>query len=446
LAPLVASMSLGFTSPALDTMLGRGAPGASAVPPELLIFGGAAGPDDQAASLFSSLVNIGALVGAVCGGRLCKQAGRCNALRAAAVLMGACWWWVALATSALHLCLARVVMGLGVGLQSVATPTYIAEVSPPEWRGMLGTMNAGAILLGVMVVDFAGGSVFRAGPAREFCHWRQLACFVAVSAVVLLGAAAVLPEPSAGRRRSSAEQSPGPASPETPAIHLTPSESLLPPARLVLGGLVPMVWQQLSGVNAVLFFGQSILRAVGVAGADLLGVGVLAVQLCGIVVAACIIDLVGRRPLLLGSSMGMAAGAGGLAVCLWLPEPPAVGVVGCLCVYVLSFSLGLGPVPWLLLPELDLPHQVRVTLASVATAANWACSFVVTGPPLVALQGRCGLAGVFAVFCVVCLVGAVLMALLVPETKAHQRRQGLERRFTFAFSPHGSLRSRFFTP
>jgi len=256
--------------------------------------------------------------------------------------------------------------------------------------------------------------------------------------VVLLGATTVLPEPSRARRIL------GERSPETVAVEATVQDdgvrAVPGMAWTVLAGLVPMVWQQLSGVNAVIFFGQSILQAGGVGGANLLGVGVIAVQLAGIVLAASIIEVLGRRPLLLGSCMGMAVGAGSLAFFLWLPRPPAVGVVGALCVYVLAFSLGLGPVPWLLLPELDLPKKVRVTLASIATAANWACSFAVTGPPLVCLQSVCGLPGVFAVFSGICALGTVLIALLVPETKERRRRQGLERRFTFNLSPRGSLR------
>lgn len=418
LAPLVASMSLGFTSPALDTMRGRSTTGM--VPTELRVFADAEG---QAASLFSSLVNVGALLGALSGGRLCKRVGRGNTIRAAAVLMGACWWWVALTSSAMHLCVARVAMGLGVGLQSVATPTYIAEVSPPKIRGALGTMNAAAILVGVMVVDFAGGSIFRAGINRELCAWRSLACFVAVSAMLLLGASAVLPERSL-RRSLPLQAANGEWSVSSPSSSATTDD--LPGRRVFLAGLIPLVWQQLSGVNAVIFFGQSILSTAGVQGANILGVAVIAVQLVGVLFAACLIDRAGRRPLLIGSCLGMALGAGALAVCLAFRHPPGVAVVAALCLYVLSFSLGLGPIPWLLPAELD--RRVRVQLASIATAANWACSFAVTGPPLEVLQRAFGLSGSFAVFSGICLVGTVLIALLVPETKPGQ---------FFPFSPRG---------
>merc|ERR1712087_489600 len=132
---------------------------------------------------------------------------------------------------------------------------------------------------------------------------------------------------------------------------------------------------------------------------------------------------------LLISTAGLSLSAGLLVFFLRLQSPPALAVVGSLGGYVLSFAIGLGPVPWLLLPELGLPSHLRARAASVATASNWGCSFIVTGPPLEAVKAAWGLSGSFLLFGIVCLLGMVLIALLVPETRV-RRRMGLERRLS----------------
>jgi len=423
------------------------------VPSRLVAFSGSA-----SASWFSSLINVGALFGALGGGWVCTYAGRCNSLRIAAMLIGVSWIWVALSTSATQLCIARLPIGLGVGLQSVATPMFIAESSPPKLRGALGTLNAAAILLGVVVVDAVGGSVFRSGAQSEFCEWRQLAIFVSSCAATLFICSAFLPEPrvaGADCATPSAAETPTAASLESGAssvisprrlVSVSPmtadSGTFQPPSqycKLALAGLIPMVWQQLSGINAVVFFGQSILASVGIKAYNILGTSVIAIQLLGVLLAAFAIERLGRRPLLLISVGGMSLAAASLAVLLHFPKPPAAGVIIGMYAYVLFFSVGLGPVPWLLLPELGLPKDLRAAAASFATAANWGCSFAVTGPPLNALEQAFGLSGAFAVFGGICLIGFILMAALVPETSdLRTRRRGLERRFSIA-SPHGTL-------
>lgn len=419
-APLVAAMSLGFTSPALETMEGE-VPFAGSVrhpPPQLVVFGDCR----ECLSWFSSLVNCGALAGALLGAPLCKQVGQRNVLRIAALLMGGAWSWMSTVSSPWQLCTLRVPIGVGVGLQSVAAPSLIASVSPPHLRGALGTANAAAILLGVMAVGSLGGSVARAGPQGEFCQWRHLSIWVACSAVLVLAATMVLPKPAP----PAAELSPVNVSIVSngiaPVLELAEATSSSwvqrrHHRRLAVAGLVPMLWQQLSGINTIVFFGQGLLASAGVQNYNLLGVLVMGAQLSGIAVAACLIERVGRRPLLLLSVTGMAIASACLAVLLQMHHPPGVLIVGALGGYAFLFSVGLGPVPWLLLPELGLPRDLGLKLASFATACNWACSFAVTGPPLAYLEAHFGLSGAFAVFSSISFIGAILIAGLVPETR-----------------------------
>jgi len=400
------------------------------VPDELAIFaqkGGRCGDTNAAADWFSSLVNFGALLGALFSGWLCSRVGQRNVMLLSLVFIAICWAWSAFATEAWQLCAARIPMGLGVGLQSVAAPSLLKEFAPPRLRGTYGTAISAAIVMGVLLVDFIGGSVMRSGDHGEFCQWRRLALLVSLSALIVAGAALPL------LRQSPLAPLPGTPAPTRALAHREagtafcggsrPPFEALTRWRLLLAGFVPMVLQQLGGINAIMFFCQGILEDAHIKDYNMFGLVVILMQLMGILVAAVLVERLGRRPLLLLSSTGMALSAAALSIMLQGKRPPVDGVVGCLCTFSFVFALGLGPVPWLLIPDLTgLPKQHRIRLASFATACNWACSFVVTGAPLSAVKVRWGLTGVFALFSGVCLVGSVLMALLVPETAV--RRAG----------------------
>lgn len=424
MAPMISALSLGFTSPAESTMLGNLKTHPLDVPPgNLKVFDDPEG----AASWFSSIVNIGALVGAFAGGPLCATIGHANVLRIVAALIAISWFGIFFADDASLLVALRVPIGLGVGLQSVACPALISQVSPPHLRGTLGTANAGSILVGVLIIQFVGGTIFRTGDGGEWCEWRGLALFVVAFASCACAAAFVLPGPP--------KQELHPGVPDVTEEQREISRSFISDNamaalpwhsywRPMLGGIVPMVWQNLSGTNTIVFFGQTILAEAGVKNADEVGPTVIAVQLAGIVIAAAVIERLGRRPLLLLSSFIVSVSALGLGLLISAEEPVSWAVVLAMYSYVLAFAVGLGPVPWLLLPELGLPAHLRIAMASVATAANWGASFAVTGPPLNAIQGKFGLNGVFFCFSGITFVGFLLMLAVVPETKqSSQRRQ-----------------------
>ena len=140
--------------------------------------------------------------------------------------------------------------------------------------------------------------------------------------------------------------------------------------------LCVMLFQQFSGINAVIFYSGPLLASAGMANGDLGGVLVMTVQVLATGLALVLMDRLGRRPLLAGSLCGMAAAAALLALHFLLEPPPFVALVA-LFLYIAAFSLGLGPVPWLLMPEL-LPTRARGAAAALATVLNWSCSFLVT--------------------------------------------------------------------
>lgn len=410
-APCIAGLSMAFTSPALSTMKGKATDVSGeplAVPASLVVF-----DSELAASCFSSFVNIGALAGAAAGGTCYTKFGKLATLRAALFALCGAWACSAVTTSVWLLFFARLVTGLGVGLQSVAAPSFLTDVAPPKLRGSLGTLNTFAVLLGVAGIFFLGGLVFRQGFGGEFCDWRGLAALIsAVSACALLLTLA-LPEPPPAITRLDSLRS----------LMQESAATRKADRRRAMSGTIPLFWQQLAGINIIIFFGQGVLESTGIAHSNSLGVTVITVQIVGVAVAAALIDRVGRRPLLLCSigGMGIAAALFAAAVAASIPPGAArvVGIVGPLCMYVFCFALGMGPVPWILLTELGLPSKLRSKVASFATAGNWTASFLITGPLLLAMERACGVAGVFLLCSGMCVLGFLLILLFLPETAEH---------------------------
>lgn len=441
---LVFGYSLGFSSPALPGMLGRqfkhvrcDANGASAA----------------AASLWSAVINIGAAVGALAGGRLVDNVGRKGALLyVAGPLYVVAWTATARAHGPRTLIGARVLLGAGVGASSVAVPVYVAETAPAALRGALGSVTQLAVTVGILLAYVAGALAphesleYACGPARRGAArgaWRSLALVGAVLGGGVVGAAALLPESPAWlvakRRRAAAARALTTLRGGDDARAARDLDALVRSTggaddglgvRVVLaalcgGGdagvrrplaivLCVMLFQQFSGINAVIFYSGPLLASAGMANGDLGGVLVMTVQVLATGLALVLMDRLGRRPLLAGSLCGMAAAAALLALHFLLEPPPFVALVA-LFLYIAAFSLGLGPVPWLLMPEL-LPTRARGAAAALATVLNWSCSFLVT-ETFAGLVARIGAAGAFFGFALVCAVGAAFVAAAVPETK-----------------------------
>lgn len=443
-AALVFGYSLGFSSPALPGMLGRqfrdvecDANGASAAQ----------------ASLWSAIINLGAAMGALAGGRLVDNIGRKGALLyVAGPLYVVAWAATARAHGPHMLISARVLLGGAVGISSVAVPVYVAETAPASLRGALGSVTQLAVTLGILLAYVAGALAphevleyacghSRRGAARG--AWRSLALLGATLGLCVVGAASLLPESPAWlvakRRRAAAARALTTLRGGDDARAARDLDALVRSTggaddglgvRVVLaalcgGGdagvrrplaiiLMVMLFQQFSGINAVIFYSGSLLASAGMANGDLGGVLVMAVQVLATGLALVLMDRLGRRVLLTGSLGGMAVAAALLALHFVVDGPPFIALFA-LFLYIAAFSLGLGPVPWLLMGEL-LPTRARGAAASLATVLNWSCSFLVT-ETFASLVAHIGSGGAFFGFACVCVVGAAYVAATVPETK-----------------------------
>ena len=146
-----------------------------------------------------------------------------------------------------------------------------------------------------------------------------------------------------------------------------------------------MLFQQLSGINAVMFYSVSIFKTAGSSIDSNLATIILGVvNICATIVSNVLVDKVGRKMLLYVSDAGMILSLGVFGAYFYIKdvakdigEPPGWIPLIALVVYVVSFSIGFGPIPWLMMGEV-FPSRIRGAAASIATTFNWACTFLVT--------------------------------------------------------------------
>jgi sugar porter (SP) family MFS transporter len=388
--------------------------------------------------LVTSLLLIGAVVGAIAAGRVADRVGRKLTVLGTAVVFVAGVLLAALTPTYPVLLIARIVIGLAVGSASMVVPLYIGEFAPPKVRGALVSLNQLAITTGILVsylVDYGLSST---------ANWRLMFGLAAIPAVALfIGMLFQRESPhwlvEQGRddeARAVLRQlrAPDQVEPEIAEVReisrgKASARDLLAPAirPALLTGVALAVFQQITGINTVIYYAPSLLHDAGLGSSSALlaNVGIGAVNVGMTIVAIRLLDRTGRRPLLIGGSIGMAIGMFATAFAFiggsHLTGARAIVAIAGLVVYTGSFAIGLGPVFWLLIAEI-YPLRVRGAAMSVASTANWGANFVVTISFLTLLSAIGG-TGVFLLFACLTLVALVYFWRKVPETKGRSLQE-----------------------
>lgn len=305
--------------------------------------------------------------------------------------------WSALAGDVEMLCIARFVLGLSVGTASFVAPMYISEHSPREIRGGMTTFNQFMITLGILIAYIADFAL------KGFSHnWRWMLGFGAVPGAALAVAMVLVPHTPRwliqrerydeakdvlARSRSSeqVEEEVKDIREVAEAQHAAGLRQLLS-ARirpLLLVGIALAVFQQITGVNTVIYFGTTILHYAGFSTNVSVGrtvyLGVINWVFAG--VALLLLDRVGRRPMLLTGTSGMVIGLGVLG---WyfhtgtsFQSHHAWIALASIMFYLAAFEISLGPVFWLMISEI-YPLRIRPKAMAVATVFNWGFNFLVS--------------------------------------------------------------------
>jgi sugar porter (SP) family MFS transporter len=385
----------------------------------------------------TAAVPLGALVAASVAGRITDRFGRRRVLMAAAALFAVGALIAAGITAIWMLVAARLVLGLAIGLAAVVAPLYISETAPFAIRGALVSTYQLAITVGILVSYLTGLVITGAG------MWRHMFGLGAVPGVLFLIGLAFLPEsprwlilkglPDGARasllrlrRRGwnvDGELDEMVRTAQAEAGRKIGYRALLDPAirpALVVGiGLFFL--QQLSGINAVIYYAPEIFSHAGFDSAStqtLATVGIGTVNFLTTILAMFLIERMGRRSLLILGFAGAAATM--LVIALAVINPtlvPSWVVILVLLLYIASFAISLGPLPHVMMSEI-FPLRVRGPGMSMASISNWGFNFVVVFAFPLMLAGP-GLAFTFTIFAVVCLGGILFTLMRVPETTGH---------------------------
>ena len=391
--------------------------------------------------LVTSLLLVGAMIGAIVAGRLSDRIGRKVTVLGPAVVFIVGVALAAFTPTYPVLLLARIIIGLAVGSASMVVPLYIGEFAPPKVRGGLVSLNQLAITVGILVSYLADYGL------SSTRNWRLMFGLAAIPAAALfVGMLFQRESPhwliEQGRddeARAVLRQlrEPDQVEPEITEVReisrgRASARDLLAPAirPLVLTGVALAVFQQITGINTVIYYAPSLLHDAGLGSSSALlanvGIGIVNVGLT--IVAIRLLDRTGRRPLLLGGTIGMAVGMFVTAFAFLggshLAGGAAIAAIAGLVIYTGSFAIGLGPVFWLLIAEI-YPLKIRGAAMSVASTANWGANFVVTISFLTLLSAIGG-TGVFLLFAFLTLVALAYFYFRVPETKGRSL-QAIER-------------------
>lgn len=381
-----------------------------------------------------STLLAGATIGSFTGGSLADQFGRTKTFLLDAIPLAVGAFLCATAQNVQTMIVGRLLAGIGIGISSAIVPLYISEISPTEIRGTLGSVNQLFICIGILAALVAGLPL-----AKNPLWWRTMFGIAVIPSVLLALGMAFSPESPRWlvqqRKIPQAEQAiktlygkdrvaevmadlsaagQGSSEPDAGWLDLFSSRY----GKVVSVGAALFLFQQLAGINAVVYYSTSVFRSAGIASDVAASALVGAANVFGTMVASSLMDKQGRKSLLVTSFSGMAASMLLLSLSFtWKVLAPYSGplaVTGTV-LYVLSFSLGAGPIPALLLPEI-FASRIRAKAVSLSLGMHWVSNFVI-GLYFLSVVTKFGISKVYLGFASVCLLGVMYIAANVVETK-----------------------------
>ena len=398
---------------------------------------------------------IGCVIGALLSGLLASRLGRKRSLFVAGILfllsaLGSYYpeflfFEKGIATKSLLLAFNcyRILGGIGVGLASALCPMYIAEVSPASKRGTLVSWNQFAIIFGQLVVYFVNFLIIRShmnDPAvvewTNAVGWRIM--FVSEAVPAGLFALLILLVPETPRYLALNGQDDKALKvlsningyekakeilAEIKATVVEKREKIFTYGILVVFiGCMLSVFQQIIGINAVLYFAPRIFESMGVDNNMLFTVIMGVINITFTLVAVFSVEKLGRKPLLITGSIGMAIGAICVALSNVVAMPAFVPVAG-IMIYSACFMFSWGPICWVYISEI-FPNTIRSQATAIAVAFQWIFNFIVSSTFVPMYNMKLGSMGdsfghffAYALYGVICIGAAIFVWKIVPETK-----------------------------
>lgn len=400
---------------------------------------------------------LGCAAGAYFAGRLADRFGRRSIMRAAAICFIISAWGSGVASESAEFVAYRVLGGLAVGAASVLAPAYISEVAPARYRGSLATLQQIAIISGLFIAFVS--NYLLAGAAGSstnelwfgFEAWRWMFWIEILPASIFLIALLLIPEsprylvlhrerdralevltklsgPAAAARKVDEIDASLAADHHNPRMRdlIDPNTNRV--RRVVWIGIGLATLQQLVGINVVFYYGAVLWQSVGFTESDALLINVISggLSIAAVTVTVLLIDRIGRKPILLIGSIGMAVALAVLVVAFLNATTRAdgslalEGIYGPLAlvaanVYVVFFNFSWGPVMWVMLGEM-FPNQIRGAGLAVSGLAQWGSNFAITMTFPIMLASV-GLAGAYGFYTACAVFSVIFVIAMVYETR-----------------------------
>ncbi|MCK9412675.1 MAG: sugar porter family MFS transporter [Prolixibacteraceae bacterium] len=391
----------------------------------------------------SSLL-FGCIGGVFLAGKAGDHYGRKKVLMMAALLFLVSAVGSASAHTLIFFLVARILGGLAVGVASILSPMYIAELAPAKYRGTLVSLNQLAIVIGILVAFFSNYVLVGTGEN----NWRWMLLVMAAPAVLLFFSLFLVPESprwlvARGKDNEALQvliKTSGKefAAAELKAIEKTLnvqeesrfSELLEPKVKpLLYIGIVLAVFQQITGINTIMYYAPKIFANVGQSNNSALLQTILigGTNLVFTLVAMALIDRFGRKMLIQIGSTGMMLMLAGLSVLYFMNLTSGVLVLTFILGYIAFFAASLGPATWVVATEL-FPNRLRSKGMSIAIVSLWmACTVVTIAFPIMLEKLSGGIT--FLIFALICLANLLYVLKYVPETKGKTLEE-LEKEFS----------------
>ncbi|MCM2392978.1 sugar porter family MFS transporter [Streptomyces albipurpureus] len=394
---------------------------------------------------------IGCAIGAATAGRIADRIGRILCMRIAAVLFTVSAVGSALPFALWDLAMWRIIGGFAIGMASVIGPAYIAEVSPPAYRGRLASFQQAAIVIGIAISQLVNFGILQIADGEQrgkiggLEAWQWMLGVMVVPAILYGLLSFAIPESprylisvgKIGRAKQVLAEVEGEhidLDARVNEIDLAMRREHKSTFKDLLGsrfGFLPIVWigiglsvfQQLVGINVAFYYSSTLWQSVGIdpTSSFFYSFTTSIVNIIGTVIAMLFVDRIGRRPLALIGSTGMAIA---LAVEAWafsadlvdgkLPSTEGTVALVAAHVFVLFFALSWGVVVWVFLGEM-FPNRIRAAALGVAASAQWIANWAITAsfPSL----ADWNLSGTYIIYASFAVLSIPFVLLFVKETK-----------------------------
>lgn len=379
-----------------------------------------------------SSLYIGCAVGVLFAGRFSDKYGRKSILILSAILLITSSIGSAISSDLSLFITCRVIGGLGVGMSSVLSPMYIAELAPEQYRGAFVTINQFAIVIGMLMAYVINYLTLDFGPD---C-WRYMLGIMAIPSICFLLSVFFVPESPRWqmqkKRWNEAQRILNKIGGKALAQHVkvsfqemetvqspvgTSGKTLAKVKRIIIIGSVLCFLQQWSGINTIFFYAPDIFAHTGVGINSQLGQSIFLgiINVVFTLVAMRLTDRLGRKPLLIVSTLGMGFVYLCLCTIFYFNQLGGIGVLALCMLAVALYAIGLAPLMWVVISEI-FPNSIRGAAMSIASFVLWVSCYLLTFTfPI--LMKWCGGAGTFGLYAIICCTGAFFIFKYIPETK-----------------------------